>query len=219
MGQHRTALILAVAGAALFAGCSGDDDYDDVILATASATVARSVTVAPIPATPAPPVVTATSTTASATPDVSPGALASLAALNGLRCSGQWRNSTLGTSGALSVRLEAGGGGGLMSFEVGGPVFGAQGGVFEAPFRLDGAEMVIDARSEFLGRVSARVGLDGKSGQAALQGPPALGPAATVTMTGYSLVNNVLHFGLTTDYGDGRPPATSVVEAACAAAR
>ncbi len=117
------------------------------------------------------------------------------------------------------MHIEAGGGGGLISFEIGGPVFGGQGGVFEAPFRLEGTEMVIDARSEFLGQVSARLGLDGKAGQATLQGPPALGPAAAVRMTEYSLANNILHASLTTAYGDGRPPATSVVDAACAPAR
>jgi hypothetical protein len=106
-----------------------------------------------------------------------------------------------------------------MSFEIGGPVFGAAGGVFEAPFRLEGSEMVIDSPSEFLGQVSARIALDGSAGEATLTAPPALGTAAEVTTTEYSLANNILHVGLTTDYGDGRAPASSVIDAACAPAR
>lgn len=106
-----------------------------------------------------------------------------------------------------------------MSFEVGGPVFGAEGGVFEAPFRLQGSEMVIDSSSEFLGHVSARIALDGSSGEATLEAPPALGAAARVTANKYSLVDNVLHVALTTQDGDGRATASSVIDAACALAR
>jgi hypothetical protein len=106
-----------------------------------------------------------------------------------------------------------------MTFEIGGPVFGAAGGVFEAPFRLEGSDMVIDTPSEFLGHVTARIALDGSAADATLEAPAALGSGASVTATSYSLADNVLHMELTTDYGDDRAPATSVVDAACAQAR
>lgn len=159
------------------------------------------------------------SPTATPTPSATatlPAGFAGLAALNGLRCVGQWRNTTFGSAGAFAARLEAGGGGGAITFEVGGNVFGGTGGVFEAPFRLVGQTLEIDARSDFLGRMQARIGLDGKA-TGSLTAPPALGPRSQVTLTEYALgADRVLRFTLRIDFGDGRPPATSVVEAACA---
>jgi hypothetical protein len=142
--------------------------------------------------------------------------MAALAALNGLGCTGEWHNPTTGGSGALSIRLEAGGGGGLITFEIGGPLFGAQGGVFEAPFHLEECDIVLDTSSDFLGHVTARAALDGTAAEATLSVLPALGASAVVTMSDYSFASNVLHFALTTNYGDGRPSATSEVAAACA---
>jgi hypothetical protein len=75
---------------------------------------------------------------------------------------------------------------------------------------------VLDAQSDFLGRVTARAALDGTTAEATLTAPPALGAAAVVTMSDYSFASNVLHFALKTDYGDSRPSAASEVDAACA---
>jgi hypothetical protein len=218
MNRLLSVQALVVMVLAIVIACGGDDGGPDAAAsppATDTATPLRTST--PIPTSTA---AVTSSATPMATLGGSPAAAAvALARLNGLRCTGQWRNTTHGTSGAFSVRIEAGGGGGLASFEIGGPVFGAEGGVFEAPFRLEGTEIVISSRSDFLGEVTARIQLDGSTGEARLAAPPALGEAATVTLSEYSLAANVLHFALTTDYGDGRAPASSVVDAACALAR
>jgi hypothetical protein len=137
-----------------------------------------------------------------------------LLALNGTRCVGQWRNATAGTSGALASRIEAGGSGGAIRFEVGGPVFGGSGGTFEAPFRLVGEEIEIEAHSDFLGHMSLRIPLDGKA-TGTLQGMSGLGPASMATITEYSFADNTLAVTLRVEPGGGRPVQTSKVEAAC----
>lgn len=146
---------------------------------------------------------------------VLPPGFANLAALNGLRCVGRWQNNTFGSSGAFSSRLEAGGGGGSITMEMGGNVFGGPGGVFEAPFQLVGQALEINAHSTFLGHMEAKIGLDGKA-TGSLSGVPALGPKSQVTLTQYSMgADRVLRFTVRIDWGDGRPTATSTVEAAC----
>ncbi len=212
-------LVLAAVTAAVLVACGGDDDEATATPASSPAATGTSVRTATVPSTATLTMTPSSTPSQTSTASAPPDPAAALAALNGLGCTGQWRNITLGTSGAFSVRIEAGGSGGLMSFEIGGPVFGAEGGVFEAPFRLEGSEMVIDAASEFLGQVSARIALDGSSAEATLEAPPALGATARVTATEYSFVENVLHVALTTDYGDGRAPGSSVIDAACAPAR
>jgi hypothetical protein len=179
-----------------------DDGEEATSTATAIATAAPTAA-----ATAAPKAGTASTTVAGPGPT-------SIAALNDLRCVGQWRNTTSGTSGAFAAHIEAGGGGGALTLELGGNVFGGDGGVVELPFRQVGNELEIEAHSAALGHVSARIGLDGKA-TGSLQGPPALGPRSTVTLTNYSFANNTLRFGLDIDFGDGRPHATSGVEAAC----
>jgi len=212
--------LLVLAGTLLMA-CS-DGDSDDVARSTETATAtpaASSTRPATTSTQPARATASATATTTpAATPAASADALAALAALNGTGCTGDWQNETTGASGALWIRIEAGGGGGLMTFEIGGPVFGAQGGVFQAPFRLEGTDIIIDARSEFLGDVDVRAALDGSAAEATMTAPPALGPDAVVTMTDFRYANDVLQWRLDTDYGDGRPHASSIIEAACAPA-
>ena len=137
-----------------------------------------------------------------------------LLALNGTRCVGQWRNATAGTSGAFATRIEAGGSGGAIRFEVGGPVFGGSGGTFEAPFRLVGEEMEIEAISDFLGHMSLRIPLGGKA-TGTLQGMSGLGPASMATITDYSFANNSLAVTLRVEPGGGRAVQTSTIEAAC----
>ena len=178
------------------------------------------VQVSPADATRTPTTAAATTATSSAgvTPSVAPPTPASgaakLVALNGTRCVGQWRNATTGASGAFATRLEAGGSGGAIRFEVGGAVFGGSGGVFEAPFRLVGEEMEIEAHSDFLGHMSLRIPLEGKA-SGTLQGMSGLGPRSMATITDYSFTNNALSVTLRVEPGDGRPVQTSAVEAAC----
>jgi hypothetical protein len=187
-------LVVLLLGGAALAGCSRGGGQ-------AAPTATPSPTPSPSP-TPVPTVVLA------------PG-FAELAALNGLRCVGQWRNQTFGSSGAFSSKLEAGGGGGSITLEVGGNVFGGTGGVFEAPFQLVGQALEINAHSTFLGHMEAHIGLDGTA-TGTLTGPPALGPKSQVTLTQYALgADRVLRFTVRIDFGDGRPVATSTVEAAC----
>lgn len=214
--------LFILAAALAVVACSGNGEDNDALPTETATTVASATESATPPAATSTSATTSTpaaSATAVETPDAPPDAIAALAALNGLGCTGGWQNVTNGASGAFSVRIEAGGGGGLMTFEIGGPVFGAQGGVFEAPFHLEGTDIVIDARSEFLGDVAVRAALDGSSAEATMTAPQALGPDALVTMTDFSYVNDVLRYGLDTDFGDGRPNASSLIEAACAPAR
>jgi hypothetical protein len=138
----------------------------------------------------------------------------SIAALNGLRCIGQWRNLTFGSAGAFAARLEAGGAGGALTLELGGNVFGGEGSVTELPFRQVGNELEIEAHTPSLGHVSARIGLDGRA-TGSLQLVPALGPRSEVTLTEYAFANNALRMGFSINFGDGRPMAHAVVEAAC----
>jgi hypothetical protein len=159
-------------------------------------------------ASPAPP------SAATASPGSSTPGPTSIAALNGLRCVGQWRNLTLGSNGAFAARLEAGGAGGALFLELGGNVFGGQGGATELPFRQVGNELEIEAHTQTLGHASVRIGLDGKA-TGSLQGVPALGPRSEVRLTEYSFTNNTLRMAWIINFGDERPAAQSVVEAAC----
>jgi hypothetical protein len=201
----RYAVLLLTVLASLGVIACGDDEAPTPT-ATPATTATAATTTGPA-ATAAPKAGTASATAAGAGPT-------SIAALNDLRCVGQWRNTTFGSSGAFAAHIEAGGGGGALTFELGGNVFGGEGGVVELPFRQVGSQLEVEAHSGLLGHVSARIGLDGKA-TGSLQGPPALGPRSTVTLTNYSFANNTLRFGLDIDFGDGRPHATSGVEAAC----
>lgn len=191
-------ILIAVCATAVLAACSRGG-----VQVTPASTAPSSTPVATASAT-------ATST---AVPTPASGA-SRLVALNGTRCVGQWRNATAGTSGAFATRIEAGGSGGAIRFEVGGSVFGGSGGTLEAPFRLVGEEMEVEAQSDFLGRVSLRIPLDGKA-RGTLQGMSGLGPASVATITDYSFVNNSLAVTLRVEPGGGRPVQTSTVEAAC----
>lgn len=189
-------LLLAVCAVALLTACSRG-----------------GVQVTPAAATPSGTPTATTSVTSTAAPTAASGA-SRLVALNGTRCVGQWRNATAGTSGAFATRIEAGGSGGAIRFEVGGPVFGGSGGTLEAPFRLVGEEMEVEAQSDFLGHMSLRIPLDGKA-RGTLQGMTGLGPGSLATITDYSFENNRLAVTLRVEPGGGRPVQTSTVEAAC----
>jgi len=165
------------------------------------------------------PTTAATSSPGAGAPSGAPAAApaARLAALNGTRCVGQWKNATTNTSGALASRLEVGGAGGVVHWEIGGPVFGGQGGTFDAPFRLVGEIVEIEAHSDWLGHMSARIGLDGKT-TATLQEVPPLGLKSMVTVTDAKYVANKLTFNLKVEPNDGSPNQSANVEAACSRA-
>jgi hypothetical protein len=193
------ALVLACS-LALFAACGKKQ---------ASTPTATPQAVATTPAATSTPARTATAGAAGAA-----AAIAQLAALNGLRCVGSWKNTTFGSTGAFATSLETGGGGGTLHFEVGGNVFGAQGGVFDAPFVLQDGKITTEAHSPIFGHLSTHIGLDGTA-DGELSEIPALGPKSKATASDYSFRDNKLHFALKIDFGDGRPPANSVVDAAC----
>jgi hypothetical protein len=135
-----------------------------------------------------------------------------------LQCVGSWTNAATGADGAFAVRLEGGGFGGTLHFEIGGDPFGVSDGIiFDAPFQLIGNQLVIGAQSDSLGYMSARIALDGTA-VASLQAIPNLGPKSSATMSDYSFANNELHFVLNIDVGDGRRSANAVITAACSRA-
>lgn len=203
MKRYLSILGAAAALAILGAGCSRGGVQVSPSTSTATTNAATRATGTP-----------SASATPSAVPPTPASGASRLVALNGTRCVGQWRNATTGTSGAFATHLEAGGSGGAIRLEVGGAVFGGSGGVFEAPFRLVGEEMEIEAHSDFLGHMSLRIPLDGKA-TGTLQGMSGLGPRSMATITDYSFANNALAITLRVEPGDGRPVQTSRVEAAC----
>ena len=141
---------------------------------------------------------------------------ARLTTLERLRCVGQWRDTEAGSAGAFSARVESGAGGGVVTFEVGGSVFGGSGGVFQAAFRQSGDLLVLNQRSEFLGQVQAAIDAVGNA-TATMIAPPALGSAAKVTLADASYSpSGVLRFWLNIDAGGGRAVTRTTVEAACA---
>lgn len=172
-----------------------------VVSATASAKAGTSGTPA------------ASSTPAGPAPTPAAGA-AQLAAMHGYNCVGQWRNTTLGTSGAFAARLNAGGSGGEWVVDLGGLPFGQAGGTISLPFLLNGTTMEIQAQTPLLGRVSARVNLDG-TGTAELSAIPALGTRSVVKVTQFSMLPDRLRVEATVDPGDGKPVQQSGVDAAC----
>ncbi len=197
--QKRFILVLVLMVGLTVVGCGGNDDVQ-VTPATATATAAATQT--------------ATASATALVPAAGTVTAANLPVLNGMRCVGQWRNLTLGSTGAFAARIEVGGGGGAITLDVGGSVFGAQGGTVEWPFRLVNNAFEIEAHTTLFGHISMRIGLDGKA-MGTLQGVPALGPQSTVALTDYSLVNNQLKFGVDIDSGNGRVKAKSEVTAAC----
>lgn len=203
--MKRYLFFLGAAGALaiLAAGCSRGGVQVSPSTSTTTSTAAARATGTP----------SASATPSAVAPTPASGA-SRLVALNGTRCVGQWRNATTGAFGAFATHLEAGGSGGAIRLEVGGAVFGGSGGVFEAPFRLVGEEMEIEAHSDFLGHMSLRIPLDGKA-TGTLQGMSGLGPRSMATITDYSFADNALAITLRVEPGDGRPIQTSRVEAAC----
>ena len=136
------------------------------------------------------------------------------ALLDGLSCTGNWENLTFGSTGAFAASAELGGGGGNLTLDLGGNVFGGTGGTVTLPFTIEGSELVVAGDGGFLGAVDVRLPLDG-SATGSLTAPPALGDAASVTVTEFSLTADRLRVAVDIDFGTGGDPAQSVVDVPC----
>lgn len=209
-------LLMAVAALALFAAACSDDD-DDASDAD-SATEAAEDTDADDSASS-----DASSDGDDADADASGDATADdgvdpalAAVLDGLSCTGDWQNTTFGSTGAFAVSSELGGGGGQFTLELGGNVFGAVGGTVTLPYTIEGNEIVIAGDGGFLGALDLRIDPSGTVG-GTIAAPPALGANASVTVTEFSLTGQALRLAVDIDFGDGSAPAMSVVDATCAA--
>lgn len=205
MNRWKTAAITLSAGALVFLGAcsSGDEDATPEESATpvAEATTAGTTT-------------TESPTPTEAAPTAEPTAEASaLAVLDGLACTGEWRNETFGSTGSFAATFDVGEDGGNVSLELGGNVFGGQGGTVDAPLTVDGETTVIDADLGFLGQAMFR--FDGATPvEASLGSPPALGPGSDVTLTDVEFTGEVLNASVEITFPDGSK-AHSVLESTC----
>ena len=173
----------------LGAACSSDDsgDTEDESTAAATATEAMTETATATEAM--------TETAAAATPEGP-----SVADLDGLVCSGGWTNRTFGSTGDFSASFATSASGGSVTLELGGNVFGGQGGTVEAPLTVDGDSTVINADLDFLGM--AKLAFDGANAlETILESPPALGDGSKATITDFSFDGKSLNFGVDIEFG------------------
>ena len=198
-----TALICALA----LVACSSDGDGDGGTTEATSTppTATESATASATP--------TATASPTATTTEAAPFGLTA-ADVDGLVCAGSWQNETFGSSGAFAATIEVGGGGGQITLDLGGNVFGGAGGTIEMPYAVRDGAVVVSAPLGFLG--VAELKLDGTSNEATFSGPPALGDAAAVTMVDFAFDAETLSAAFDIDFGTGAAPAHSVVEADCA---
>lgn len=216
MTTNRRGLALAgILSLTLLVGvsCSSDDSGDDAEAATATeaAATAASATGA---ATEAAATEAAATTATTATTEAMDEAAFGLDDLDGLSCTGQWTNETFGSTGSFAATFSAGDGGGNVSLELGGNVFGGQGGTVDAPFTTDGETTVIDADLGFLGM--AMLAFNGTSAQeAVLNSPPALGEGAKATITDFAFDGETLTAGIDIEFANNGGTARSVVESTC----
>ncbi|MCA9855777.1 MAG: hypothetical protein KC458_00705 [Dehalococcoidia bacterium] len=186
--------------------CSSDDSGDEETEATTEASATEAMTE------------TATATeamteTATATEAATEAAFG-LADLNGLACTGQWTNQTFGSTGSFAATFSAGEGGGSVKLELGGNVFGGQGGTVEAPFTTEGETTVINADLGFLGQ--AMLNFNGTSaGEAVLENPPALGEGSKATVTDFAFDGKSLTAGLDIEFANNGGTAHSILESTC----
>lgn len=188
--------------------CSSDDAGEDAEAATATGTMATQAATG---------TGTATETAAEASPAATEAmdeAAFGLDDLDGLACTGQWTNETFGSTGSFAASFSTGDGGGTVSLELGGNVFGGQGGTVDAPFTTDGETTVIDADLGFLGM--AMLAFNGTTAQeAVLDSPPALGEGAKATITDFAFDGQTLTAGIDIEFANNGGTARSVVESTC----
>lgn len=193
-------VVMSAAALVLSAACGGGEDESDTTpTATEGSTAAATAT-----QTAAPPAETAT---AAATPDA-------LAALDGLACTGDWRNETFGSTGAFAATFHVEDGGGRVALELGGNVFGGTGGSVDAPFTRDGDSTVFDVDLGFLGQAIFRFN-GTEAEQAVLTAPPALGAGSEVTLTDFVFTGQALTATVNITFANGST-ARSVIETTCA---
>lgn len=196
------AAVVLLLGAACSSDDGGDEDGENTTAATETATATEAMTE------------TATATeamteTAAATPEGP-----SIADLDGLVCSGGWTNQTFGSTGAFSASFATSASGGSVTLELGGNVFGGQGGTVEAPLTVDGDSTVINADLDFLGM--ARLAFDGANAlETILESPPALGDGSKATITDFAFDGESLNFGVDIEFANNGGTARSVVESTC----
>ncbi|PKN83035.1 MAG: hypothetical protein CVU47_00665 [Chloroflexi bacterium HGW-Chloroflexi-9] len=188
-------MALSAAALVLSAACGGADEKSDATPTEVSPAATATATAA----TPA--------ETATATPDA-------LAALNGLACTGGWRNETFGSTGSFAATFHVEDGGGRVALEVGGNVFGGTGGTVDAPFTRDGDSTVFDVDLGFLGQAMFRFN-GAEAEQAILASPTALGAGSEVTLTDFVFTGEALSATVNIKFADGST-ARSVLEATCA---
>ncbi|MDO9443727.1 MAG: hypothetical protein Q7K37_00275 [Dehalococcoidia bacterium] len=193
-----TFVVMSAAALVLSAACGGGDDESDTPpAATEGSTAAATAT--QTAATPA--------ETATTTPDA-------LAALDGLACTGDWRNETFGSTGSFAATFHVQDDGGRVALELGGNVFGGAGGSVDAPFTRDGDSTVFDVDLGFLGQAMFRFN-GAEAAQAVLTAPPALGAGSEVTLTDFVFTGAALTATVNIKFADGST-ARSVIETACA---
>ncbi len=213
MTDRRWRLALAGLVAATFvvgAACSSDEGEDEEPEATATSTATPTESAMGTGEATAAAAMTETATATEAT---GVGALG-LADLDGLVCSGQWTNQTFGSTGSFAATFSTGDGGGSVKLELGGNVFGGQGGTVDAPFTTDGETTVFDADLGFLGM--AMMSFDGTTvGEAVLQNPPALGEGSKATVTDFAFDGKTLNAGLDIEFANNGGTAHSILESTC----
>lgn len=188
----------------LGAACSSDGDAEETATAEMTATEEMTATGEAMTAT----ATEAMTETATEDPDAF-----GLDDLDGLVCSGEWRNETFGSTGSFAATFSGGEGGGNVSLELGGNVFGAQGGTVDAPFSVSGDTTVIEADLGFLGM--AMLNFEGASArEAVFESPPALGEGSSATITDFAFDGSTLTAGIDIEFVDGGK-ARSVVESTC----
>ena len=151
--------------------------------------------------------------------DAADGAPSPFAALDGLSCTGDWLNLTFGSTGPIVVSIDVNdaGDGGTITIDIGGFVFGGEGGVVEAPFTIDGDRLRIDANLGLLGQASIEISADG-SFTGEFKAPPALfNDNSGVTITDFVFDGGSISFGVDIDFGTG-DSAKSEVTMVCAGA-
>lgn len=207
----RLAALVAAGTMLVAVGCgdSGDEDGGEGGDTSTEATATEALT-ATGTATEA---VTETATATEATPAPTEAG-PSLADYDGLACSGKWRNETFGSTGSFAATFDVGEDGGSVRLELGGNVFGAQGGEVDVPLSADGEALVIDADLGFLGQ--AMLNFEGAELQeGVLNSPPALGEGSKVTVTDFAFDGETLTFGVDIEFANNGGTARSVVEATC----
>ena len=142
-----------------------------------------------------------------------------LSATDGLTCTGDWTNTTFGSTGSFEAvfAVDEGDLTGTVTIRLGGRVFGAE--PSDDPIILP---MVVVADTVGVQAGSARLGVvnlifngDGTVKEGVFDSPPALGTGSSVVLEDFTFDGSELTATLQIDFGDGSG-ATSAIESTCA---